>query len=566
MTEPQDDTFEEIVADALVREGHGEAVDREELIKQHPDLAHSLHAFFANHDRLRDLAGGADPTTSAGVGSSGPKRTSAGGALEATTLGSVDEELGAGERPVICAQTRHFGDYELLDEIARGGMGVVYRARQVNLNRIVALKMILAGRLASQEDVKRFRVEAEAAAHLDHPGIVPIYDISSVDGQYYYTMGFVEGVRLDQLSIEELRDPRRAARIVKQLAEAVEYAHKHGIVHRDLKPANVLLDQDGSPKITDFGLAKRMELAADLTRTGQILGTPGYMAPEQAAGESKLIGTPADIYALGGLLYFLLTRRPPFQAANVIDTLVQSLESEPTLPSRVSKVVPRQLEQICMRCLEREPSNRYPSAAHIAADLDRFLQGQPIQARPPTAVEQLRRFTRRAPALTVHVAVISLLIVIAQARYLIVGADQTLHVKIISTLTIWIGFAWLLHLISRSDRSEHVAGTALLCIDAVMITVVLSLMCEPGSPPGPLLIGYPLIVVAGAMFFYVRRVVIVTIAAAASYLCLLWLEPYLVEPAHYHICFLVMLGAIAFSLVHQVRRVRMLSDYFEYQR
>jgi serine/threonine protein kinase len=303
----------------------------------------------------------------------------------ATHDGSVDNEnrrairVSAGAS----ASVSRFGGYELLNEISRGGMGVVYRARELRLNRIVALKMILAGELAGEDEVRRFQIEAEAAARLEHPCIVPIHEVGSVGNQHFYTMSFVEGAGLDQFQRRGVGDPTRAARIIQQVAEAVDHAHLHGIVHRDLKPANVLLDEDGFPRITDFGLAKRTDESEDLTRTGQILGTPGYMAPEQAAGDCDAIGPPADIYALGSLLYFTLTGRPPFQAANVIDTLVQSLESEPTMPRALNPLIPKPLEQICMRCLERAPADRYPSAQEVAKDLDRFLQGQPVHAHPP---------------------------------------------------------------------------------------------------------------------------------------------------------------------------------------
>ncbi len=489
---------------------------------------------------------------------------------DAPTLESASGEADGGRPRVAGGNSLHdrkFGDYELLEEISRGGMGVVYRARELRLNRIVALKMILAGELAGEADVRRFRSEAEAAAQLEHPGIVPIHEIGSLGNQHFYTMSFVEGAGLDQYKGRGIDDTTRAARIVQQVAQAVDYAHAHGIVHRDLKPANVLMDEDGFPRITDFGLAKRIGAAAELTRTGQILGTPGYMAPEQAAGESNVIGAAADIYALGGLLYFVLTGRPPFQAANVIDTLVQSLESEPTMPRVLNPVIPKSLEQICMRCLERNPEDRYASAGEVARDLDRFLQGQPVQARPPTYLERVRRFARRAPALTVHLVALLMLVIVAQLRFLMTdGLDLGLHLKITGMLLAWIATSVGLHLIARSENQERIAGTIQLCFDAALITVLLALMSEPGEPPGPLLIGYPLIVVGGAMFFNVRRVMIVTTAAIASYLALLIAEPHLINPVHYHVCFLIMLLAIAGCLIHQVRRVKTLSDYFQSRR
>ncbi len=314
--------------------------------------------------------------------------------------------------------------------------------------------MILAGELAGEEEVRRFRSEAEAAAQLEHPGIVPIHEIGSVGSQHFYTMSFVEGSGLDQFKEVGIVDTTRAARIIKQVAEAVDFAHLHGIVHRDLKPANVLMDEDGFPRITDFGLAKRTDASSDdLTRTGQILGTPGYMAPEQAAGESKVIGAAADIYALGGLLYFVLTGRPPFQAANVIDTLVQTLESEPTMPRILNPLVPKPLQHICMRCLERNPADRYASAGEVAKDLDRYLQGHSVQALPPTPIERVRRFARRSPALVVHLVALGMLLVVTQLRYLTsVELDLGLHLKVEGLLLGWMGICVALHLIATHRK------------------------------------------------------------------------------------------------------------------
>ena len=354
---------------------------------------------------------------------------------------------------------------------------------------------------------------------------------------------------------------------MKQIAEAVDYAHQHGIVHRDLKPANVLLDEHGVPHITDFGLAKRTDTNSDLTRTGQILGTPGYMAPEQAAGESKTIGAPADIYSIGGLLYFVLTGRPPFRAANVLDTLMQSLQSEPTMPRALKPTIPKSLEQICMRCLERAPGDRYASAGEVANDLDRFLQHAPVHARPPTRLEQIRRFTRRSPTLSVHLAALALLLIVAQFRYLFTPDRKlTLHLQISGLLIGWALISIALHLTGKTSVSERVAGTILLCTDAALVTVLFVLMSTPDVPPGPLLIGYPLIIVSGAMYAHVPRVVLVTIASVISYLALLTVEPSLRHPVHYPVCFLIMLLSIAACMVHQVRRVRTLSDYFESRR
>ena len=221
---------------------------------------------------------------------------------------------------------RYFGDYEIIREIARGGMGVVFEARQVSLNRTVALKMILAGQLANETDVKRFYTEAEAAANLDHPGIVPIFEVGQHEGQHYFSMGFVEGQSLAQRLADGPLPSREAAELIRRVSEAIEYAHQRGVIHRDLKPANILLDQSGNPRVTDFGLAKKVQGDSGLTGSGQIMGTPSYMPPEQAGGKRGEVGPAADVYALGATLYALLTGRPPFQAATAMDTVIQVVE------------------------------------------------------------------------------------------------------------------------------------------------------------------------------------------------------------------------------------------------
>ena len=271
---------------------------------------------------------------------------------------------------------------------ATAAWGSIYKARQVSLNRVVALKMILAGRLANEHDIQRFHAEAEAAAKLEHPGIVPIFEIGQHGGQHYFSMGLVDGESLAKTVAAGPLDPRRAAELVAQIAETVQYAHETGIIHRDLKPANVLLDRSGQPHITDFGLAKELRGESGLTGTGQILGTPSYMPPEQAAGKSDPIGPTADVYALGAILYCLLTGRPPFQAATPVDTLRQVLEQLPVSVSQLNGQVPLDLETIALKCLEKDPRRRYATAAELAEELRRYLDGRPILARPVGLIDR----------------------------------------------------------------------------------------------------------------------------------------------------------------------------------
>jgi WD40 repeat protein/tRNA A-37 threonylcarbamoyl transferase component Bud32 len=305
-----------------------------------------------------------------------------------------------------------FGDYELLAGIARGGMGKVYKAKHKKLNRLVALKMILSGHLASEDEIQRFHSEATAAAQLDHSGIVPVYEFGECDGQHYFSMGLVEGGSLAARLKDGPLPPRDAAGLLVKVAEAVSYAHQHGIVHRDLKPGNILLDKDGQPKVSDFGLAKQLRADSHLTITGMVLGTPTFMSPEQATGNPEAVGAAADIYSLGAVLYCLLTARPPFQAASTMETLRQVLEQEPVSPRQLNPAVDRDLETICLKCLQKDPGKRYAGALALADDLRRFLAGAAIRARPVGAVERLWRWCLREPlvaGLTGTIALVLLL-------------------------------------------------------------------------------------------------------------------------------------------------------------
>src|SRR5688572_9293814 len=311
-------------------------------------------------------------------------------------------------------QIRYFGNYELLEEVASGGMGIVYKARQMSLNRIVAVKLLLFGRFSHPEFVQRFRVEAAAAAALQHPNIVAIHEVGEHDGQPYFSMDYVEGTNLADLVREHALPPKRAAVHLKQIAEAIHFAHQKGVLHRDLKPSNVLLDQFDQPRITDFGLAKQLHEGSDLTITGQVLGSPGYMPPEQAMGKRAAMGPASDVYSMGAILFHLLTGRPPFVSESVTETLQQVLGAEPVSPRLLNPSVPRDLETLCLKCLEKDPIRRYTTALELSQELDRFLRDEPIRARPAGPAHRAWRWARRNPAIAgLGVAVLLMLAAVA---------------------------------------------------------------------------------------------------------------------------------------------------------
>ena len=383
----QDDPLDAIIADYLQQVEAGEVPEREALLAQHPEYAERLRAFFADCDRLDRQA--ADLRLS-----NDPNRTT-----DQVSPPSANATGLAG-----LPRVRYFGDYELLEVIARGGMGVVYKARQVSLNRLVALKMILKGELAGERDVARFRAEAEAAANLDHAHIVPIYEVGEHEGQQYYAMRNVEGTSLNR---HPRADVRKEAELVATIARAVHYAHQHGILHRDVKPSNILVDSAGTPFVTDFGLAKRVDADRSLTESGALVGTPRYMAPEQAAGRRDLT-VAADVYSLGVVLYERLTGRPPFDGESALEILRRVREAEPRRPTSIIQGLNRDLETICLKCLEKEPAKRYGSAETLADDLDRWLRGEPILARPVGQVERVWRWSRRNQTASILLATVVL--------------------------------------------------------------------------------------------------------------------------------------------------------------
>ncbi len=324
-----------------------------------------------------------------------PQRTNIGQDTRVVASGQTDWAVDGAAPPNV-----ELPGYEIVGELGRGGNGVVYKARQIGLNRFVALKMILAGVHAKPETLGRFRGEAEAVARLQNPHIVQVYDIGEYAGLPYFSLEFVDGGTLAARLERETPSPKETAHLLEIISRAVHMAHQAGVIHRDLKPGNILLTSTGEPKIADFGLAKRLDLDSGHTRTGEILGTPHYMAPEQAEGKGLPIGPAADVYSLGSILYEMLTGRPPFKADNPFVTIAQLLVKRPTPPTQIRKEVPRDLELICLKCLEKDPAERYGSALALAEDLQRFLKGKKISVHPPGLVHRAVRWCRGNPVPT----------------------------------------------------------------------------------------------------------------------------------------------------------------------
>jgi serine/threonine-protein kinase len=369
----RDQRLARLLSELSERAQRGEAVELDAVCRAHPDLA----------PELRQLWGAvlvADAVGSAARGSAAE--------AESDVLSDAD------------TMPARVGDYELLEEIGRGGMGVVYLARQVNLNRELAVKMILRGALASRGDRERFLAEAQAAARLDHEGIVPVHQVGEDRGRMYFSMKYIKGPTLSDLLKEGPLPPQQAARLLAQVSRAIDFAHRQGVLHRDLKPSNILIDEAGQPHVTDFGLAKQLTDPHSMTHSGAVVGTPAYMSPEQAAG-SRRVGPGSDVYSLGAILYHMLTGQPPFPAASPVNAVMQVIEQEPVPPRQLNRQVDRDLELIAVRCLQKPPDLRYPTAGTLADDLEAYLNHEPIAARTGRFPQVISRWFRETHHATV---------------------------------------------------------------------------------------------------------------------------------------------------------------------
>ena len=481
------------------------------------------------------------------------------------------------------------GDYELLEEIARGGMGVVYKARQRSAKRLVALKMILTGQMASPDERARFLREAELAANLDHTNIVPIFDVDEFQGCPFFSMKLIEGENLSrQIKAKkragQVHDPQIAAGLMATIARAVHYAHDRGFLHCDLKPSNILLDRDGRPYVTDFGLAKRASEDSAVSISGAIMGTPSYMAPEQASGSRKGLRPTTDVYGLGAIFYELLTGRPPLVAETVPETVVAVLERDPIPPRVIRPGIPKELETICLKCLEKSPNDRYVSAAALADELDRYSQGEVIDAT--TLIPRLRRWNRREPELVARLGGLLLIALIAQFNYHFISADRSfqLHYTIQGVLALWAVSAVVFQAMLRSGWHPDRVRVLWSAADIALLTVELKLFeqLQPTAGGDPivrvettLLVGYPLLIAASGLWWRVNLVWITTALAMLAYS---WLyidaalgwhagrTSWIPSPDLRHSnIFLAGLLLTGYVVARQVRRILLLSRYYEHR-
>lgn len=449
---------------------------------------------------------------------------------------------------------RVFGAYTLESELGRGGMGVVYKARHQLLDTHFALKMVRSCEFATEEEVRRFFREARAASRLRHPNIVSVHDAGELEGIPYLVMTYISNRTLADRIREAPPSMEEAVHILVQVARAVAYLHKQDLIHRDLKPSNILLDESGTPYVTDFGLAKVFELDGDQTVSGTILGTPAYMAPEQAWGKPSDVTTHCDIYSLGAIMYELLAGRPPFSESKPLEQMLRLRDAEPRPLHRIKPDIPAELEIICLRCLEKKRENRYQTADELADDLERYLHQEPITKPTYNFWDSLRRWSRREPALVVHLAAFLVIFLIVQAAEvnfeLSHAGRRASYTPVMMILGLWTGISILYQKLHARDVKY--VRRCWVATDAALFTAAVFYAAQPIES---LIVGYALLIVASSMWYKPRLVIVTTCASIVSYLILNFYRGYAQTPAHYPYLVVGILGVLGGIVTSLVRRI-----------
>ncbi len=559
------DSLETAIAEFL------EGKERSELLARYPEFSAELEQFFADHDRMQRLSAPLRGLTSVGIEFGNNSGSTGFDPRSEITIDAAEMEPRGGARSSISGRV---GRYNIERELGRGGMGVVYQAHDTQLGRTVALKMISACRFASEADIERFRGEAKLAAGLSHPGIVPIYEADEWQGLPFFTMGLVEGISLAELIRKQPLNPNSAARLLKKIAAAVAFAHANGIIHRDLKPANVLLARnEGSslhgregyePAITDFGLAKRLNAEEHLTTTGQVLGTPAYMSPEQASGSRATVGEASDIYSLGAILYAMLAGRPPFLADSPVEVILQVMETDPPLLQRLNPAIPQEIEAICLKCLEKKPEHRYLSAQALVSDLERFLQQEPPEAGRGSLLRSLRRWGRREPVVAWHLGGIGFILLLVQIIFALhPEREMRYHLMVCLPLLAWMGGCFVLRQMAFKESLQQLVHYLWVAMDTIFLSTLLGIL---EAPIALLMSSYGNLIVASGLFFRPRLVAFTTLVAIATSIVVFVAQPSARDPLHHAVLFEAILATTGFLVSYQVWRFRVLREYYEEKR
>lgn len=559
--------LEQIMARYLEDLELGRPVDEAALKQKYAHLEPDLSDFLQTHQRFMNAA------------------QSARNEIQ-SARSALQETPGTGSSPTFSIQSVPYqlGPYLIIEEIDRGGMGIVYKARHQSLDRIVALKLIRSGELASEEEVQRFHTEAAAAASLNHPGIVPVFEVGMLQGHHYYTMAYIEGQPLSAVLKDGAVDRSRALKILTKLCQAVEHAHQHGIYHRDLKPANVLLDSHDQPIVIDFGLAKFASRESELTLTGQVLGTPAYMAPERAQGKVSP-GPAEDTYALGALAYYLLAGQPPFSGPTPFDILLQVLDCEPPRPSQIVPKLDKHVDYFCLKALRKNPAERYLRCSEMAQDAQRLLRDEPLDTQRRTIAEKLEGWWNREPILVAHVCGIGATALIVALAFWMVNGQTLPFIYRMILFAVWMLASFALQHWVRFAQHRDLARLTWLTVDVLIYTWLISFA---ESPRSLLLIGYPMMIVASSLYYRKRFVIYTTVCCILGFLSLILFFPHKIyagidideqyqqveiSPAYqgldidffryeYSAIFLTGLVVISLSLLSVIRRVRRLSTFY----